>query len=206
MCATINEYLSKLSDNLKSLPEEERKSIVEEIEIHLKDKVDSLKNEGYSNEGAVSKMLSEFKSPDSLAKDYLKEYQELEIEERPNITFYLLNAGLTGLAFLSLPILEKQLELAWIALGVPLVICGFITLFLLKEQNKSITSILKISPKILLSLYFPVSLLFLWITFNQEDGFVDFSFYYMLIYWLTLLIYYIVTKKTTKKVSQYEEC
>lgn len=202
MCATINEYLSKLSDNLKSLPEEERKSIVEEIEIHLKDKVDSLKNEGYSNEGAVSKMLSEFKSPDSLAKDYLKEYQELEIEERPNITFYLLNAGLTGLAFLSLPILEKQLELAWIALGVPLVICGFITLFLLKEQNKSITSILKISPKILLSLYFPVSLLFLWITFNQEDGFVDFSFYYMLIYWLTLLIYYIVTKKTTKKVSQ----
>src|SRR5699024_6489426 len=114
--------------------------------------------------------------------------------------------GLTGLAFLSLPILEKQLELAWIALGVPLVICGFITLFLLKEQNKSITSILKISPKILLSLYFPVSLLFLWITFNQEDGFVDFSFYYMLIYWLTLLIYYIVTKKTTKKVSQYEEC
>lgn len=202
MCATINEYLSKLSDNLKSLPEEERKSIVEEIEIHLKDKVDSLKNEGYSNEGAVSKMLSEFKSPDSLAKDYLKEYQELEIEERPNITFYLLNAGLTGLAFLSLPILEKQLELAWIALGVPLVICGFITLFLLKEQNKSITSILKISPKILLSLYFPVSLLFLWIAFNQEDGFVDFSFYYMLIYWLTLLIYYIVTKKTTKKVSQ----
>ncbi|WP_156856067.1 permease prefix domain 1-containing protein [Oceanobacillus sp. AG] len=198
--------MSKLSDNLKSLPEEERKSIVEEIEIHLKDKVDSLKNEGYSNEGAVSKMLSEFKSPDSLAKDYLKEYQELEIEERPNITFYLLNAGLTGLAFLSLPILEKQLELAWIALGVPLVICGFITLFLLKEQNKSITSILKISPKILLSLYFPVSLLFLWITFNQEDGFVDFSFYYMLIYWLTLLIYYIVTKKTTKKVSQYEEC
>lgn len=202
MCATINEYLSKLSDNLKSLPEEERKSIVEEIEIHLKDKVDSLKNEGYSNEGAVSKMLSDFKSPDSLAKDYLKEYQELEIEERPNITFYLLNAGLTGLAFLSLPILEKQLELAWIALGVPLVICGFITLFLLKEQNKSITSILKISPKILLSLYFPVSLLFLWIAFNQEDGFVDFSFYYMLIYWLTLLIYYIVTKKTTKKVSQ----
>lgn len=202
MCATINEYLSKLSDNLKSLPEEERKSIVEEIEIHLKDKVDSLKNEGYSNEGAVSKMLSDFKSPDSLAKDYLKEYQELEIEERPNITFYLLNAGLTGLAFLSLPILEKQLELAWIALGVPLVICGFITLFLLKEQSKSITSILKISPKILLSLYFPVSLLFLWIAFNQEDGFVDFSFYYMLIYWLTLLIYYIVTKKTTKKVSQ----
>lgn len=202
MCSTINEYLSKLSDNLKSLPEEERKSIVEEIEIHLKDKVDSLKNEGYSNEGAVSKMLSDFKSPDSLAKDYLKEYQELEIEERPNITFYLLNAGLTGLAFLSLPILEKQLELAWIALGVPLVICGFITLFLLKEQNKSITSILKISPKILLSLYFPVSLLFLWIAFNQEDGFVDFSFYYMLIYWLTLLIYYIVTKKTTKKVSQ----
>lgn len=202
MCSTINEYLSKLSDNLKSLPEEERRSIVEEIEIHLKDKVDSLKNEGYSNEGAVSKMLSEFKSPDSLAKDYLKEYQELEIEERPNITFYLLNAGLTGLAFLSLPILEKQLELAWIALGVPLVICGFITLFLLKEQNKSITSILKISPKILLSLYFPVSLLFLWIAFNQEDGFVDFSFYYMLIYWLTLLIYYIVTKKTTKKVSQ----
>ncbi|MEJ8766051.1 permease prefix domain 1-containing protein [Oceanobacillus sp. HCA-5259] len=194
--------MSKLSDNLKSLPEEERKSIVEEIEIHLKDKVDSLKNEGYSNEGAVSKMLSDFKSPDSLAKDYLKEYQELEIEERPNITFYLLNAGLTGLAFLSLPILEKQLELAWIALGVPLVICGFITLFLLKEQNKSITSILKISPKILLSLYFPVSLLFLWIAFNQEDGFVDFSFYYMLIYWLTLLIYYIVTKKTTKKVSQ----
>lgn len=202
MCSTINEYLSKLSDNLKSLPEEERRSIVEEIEIHLKDKVDSLKNEGYSNEGAVSKMLSDFKSPDSLAKDYLKEYQELEIEERPNITFYLLNAGLTGLAFLSLPILEKQLELAWIALGVPLVICGFITLFLLKEQNKSITSILKISPKILLSLYFPVSLLFLWIAFNQEDGFVDFSFYYMLIYWLTLLIYYIVTKKTTKKVSQ----
>lgn len=202
MCSTINEYLSKLSDNLKSLPEEERRSIVEEIEIHLKDKVDSLKNEGYSNEEAVSKMLSEFKSPDSLAKDYLKEYQELEIEERPNITFYLLNAGLTGLAFLSLPILEKQLELAWIALGVPLVICGFITLFLLKEQNKSITSILKISPKILLSLYFPVSLLFLWIAFNQEDGFVDFSFYYMLIYWLTLLIYYIVTKKTTKKVSQ----
>ena len=191
--------MSKLSDNLKSLPEEERESIVEEIEIHLKDKVNSLRNEGYSDEEAVNKMLSEFKSPDSLSKDYLKEYDEIEIREQPNITFYLLNAGLTGLAFLSLPILKNQLELAQIALGVPLVICGLITLLLLKEQDKSIASILKISPKILLSLYLPASLLFFWIAFNQEDGFVDFSFYYMLVYWLILLVYYVVTKITTKK-------
>ncbi|KGX84327.1 HAAS signaling domain-containing protein [Pontibacillus litoralis] len=199
MSSTINGYLSKLSDNLKSLPEEERESIVWEIEIHLKDRVNSLENEGYSNDEAVSKILSEFKSPYSLSKDYLEAYDEIRTQQKPTISYFLLNIGIMGLAILSLPILERELELAWIVLGLPEVICGLITLIMLKKKDTFILSFLKIGPKILLSMYFPISLLFFWIALIQGNGFVSFSLYYMVAYWLLLLIYYLVIKNVSSK-------
>ncbi|WP_093210267.1 permease prefix domain 1-containing protein [Sediminibacillus albus] len=200
MCSTINGYLNKLSDNLNVLPEEERKNILKEIEIHLEEKVNALKKDGYSYDAAVNKMLSEFQSPYSLSpQDYLDEYDETKIQQKPTISFFLLNIGILGLGVLSLPILEKELELAWVTLGVPQVICGLGALLLLNKRDTFILVFLKIAPKILLSLYFPMSLLFLWISFNDNYGVVNFSMYYMFIYWLTLLIYYLVIKRTSQK-------
>ncbi|SDM30291.1 DUF1700 domain-containing protein [Sediminibacillus halophilus] len=199
MCSSINEYLNKLSYNLNVLPEEERKNILKEIEVHLEDKINALKKDGYSYDVAVNKVLSEFQSPKSLSKEYLDEYDETKIQQKPTISFFLLNIGILGLGVLSVPILEKELELAWITLGIPQVICGLVALLLFSKRDTFNLFFLKTAPKILLSLYFPMSLLFLWISFNENNGIVNFSIFYILIYWLTLLIYYLVIKRAKRK-------
>ncbi len=53
----VNEYLKILSDNLKILPEEERKSIIDEIEVDLNDRIRALKEEGYNKNEAIEKMF-----------------------------------------------------------------------------------------------------------------------------------------------------
>lgn len=198
---SVNEYLDQLSNNLKELPKPEREAVVDEIEVHLNDKVKSLKISGYTDEEAIKKVLSDFKTPNSLSKELLEEYDETTLERKPTVSFFILSMGMSGLAFLSLPILEKKLELAWVILGGFLTVCGLIKLLSNNQFQLMEIGVLKVSLKIIISLYFPVSLLFLWIAFNQNDGMVSFSLYYMFIYWLVLLLYGLITKIKLKQLN-----
>lgn len=200
MSSNITDYLNELSKNIRELPKAEKETILDEIEMHLQEKLIDLKKEGYSESEATNKMLSEFKSPSSLSKDYLKEYDNNDKKKNPTISFFLLVLGIMGLSTLSLPILDTYLDLARLVLGIPLVICGIITLFLLKRKDTYISGFLKTAPKILLSLLFPVSLLFYWLAFNKSGGVVMFSLYYMLVYWLLLAIYYVAIKIASRKI------
>ncbi|MGX4668368.1 HAAS signaling domain-containing protein [Cerasibacillus sp. JNUCC 74] len=200
MSSSIKKYLNELSENLNELPNEEKEAILDEIEMHLKEKLNVLKKEGYSENEATNKILSEFKSPYSLSKDYLEEFDNADKKKRPSVSFFLLVIGLMGLPTLALPIRDNNLELAWLTLGIPQVMCGIITLFLVKRKDTFISGYFKVAPIILLSLCFPLSILFLWIAFNQNDGIVMFSLYYMLGYWLLLLIYYLVIKVASRKM------
>ncbi|MFD1412513.1 HAAS signaling domain-containing protein [Oceanobacillus jeddahense] len=185
MSSTIHDYLKELSKNLSDLPKEEKEAILEEIEMHLNE-----------NE-ATSKMLREFKTPYSLSQDYLQEYDYKDQRKIPNASFFLLNLGMMGLAMLVLPILDARFDsssLARISLGVPMLLCGIITLFFIKRKDYHISKFIKAAPYFLLSLFFPVSLLFFWIAANQNDGIVMFSLYYMLIYWLLLVVYYVIIR------------
>lgn len=197
MSATIHDYLKELSKNLSDLPKEEKEAILEEIEMHLNEKLMELEKEGYHENEATSKMLREFKTPYSLSQDYLQEYDYKDQRKIPNASFFLLNLGMMGLAMLVLPILDARFDsssLARISLGVPMLLCGIITLFFIKRKDYHISKFIKAAPYFLLSLFFPVSLLFFWIAANQNDGIVMFSLYYMLIYWLLLVVYYVIMR------------
>lgn len=197
----VNEYLEELSKHLKELPKAEREAVIEEIEVHLKDKVEALKTRGYSDEEAIKKVLSDFKTPHSLSKELLVEYDETALERKPTLSFFILSMGVSGLAFLSLPILETELELAWIILGGFLTVCGLIKLLSSKQFQLLELGVLKVSLKLIITLYFPASLLFLWIVFKQNEGMVLFSLYYMFVYWLVLVLYGLITKIKLKELN-----
>ncbi len=203
MSSTINDYLNELSKNLSDLPKEEKEAILEEIEMHFTEKLMELEKEGYNESEATSKLLREFKTPHSLSQDYLKEFDNKDKKKIPTVPFFLLNVGLLGIGTLALPILDANLDssaLARLALGIPELICGIITLFLIKRKDYHIAQFFKAAPIILLSLCFPGSLLLFWIAFNQNDGIVMFSLYYMFVYWVLLVIYYITIKITSNKM------
>lgn len=200
--ALINKYLGELSKYLSVLPKRERENIVIEIELHLNEKVNELKEEGYNDQQAVNKVLTEFKTPKSLSMEMMEEYDDKEIKKKPTFFYFFSVFCLAGFSQLAIPILRRELDLAFISFGLILITCGIISMFLKNKWRIIEIDLLRIFPKITLSVPFPISILFFWIAVKQQNSLVLTWIYYVVAYWLLLLIYGLLSKKTSQKAEK----
>ncbi|GGP16565.1 HAAS signaling domain-containing protein [Oceanobacillus neutriphilus] len=202
MKATINDYLSELAKYLNVLPKKDRDNIVAEIELHLNEKVNEIKEEGYSDNEAINKVLTDFKTPKSLSLEMMEEYDDKEIQNKPTFFVFFSAFCFAGFAQLAIPILRRELDAAFISLGLILIICGIITIPMKKNWRIIEIKTIKFFPKICLSLYFPVSLLFFWLKADQQNNLTLTWIYYLVAYWIVLLLYALLSKKISQKAEK----
>lgn len=114
------------------------------------------------------------------------------------ILFALIMIGSFGLATLALPILETSLSdsLAFFTLGGLEVLIGLIALSLMRNPSTNALSFMKFMPYFVLLIHFPASLLLLWISSVRHDGVSAFSFNYIFIYWIFLLLFVVISRLT----------
>lgn len=202
MNATINDYLSELARYLNVLPKRDRDNIVAEIDLHLNEKVNELKEEGYSDNQAIAKVLTDFKTPKSLSLEMVEEYDDKEIQNKPTFFVFFSVFCFAGFAQAVIPILRRELDTAFISFGLILIICGIITVLLKRNWRIIEIKTIKFFPKICLSLYFPVSLLFFWWNTGEQSYLALTWIYYMAAYWLLLLICALLSKKIAQKAEK----
>lgn len=114
------------------------------------------------------------------------------------ILFVLIMIGSFGLATLALPILETSLSdsLAFFTLGGLEVLIGLIAMSLMRNPSTNALSFMKFMPYLVLLIHFPASLLLLWISSVRHDGVSAFSLNYVLIYWIFLLLFVVISRLT----------
>lgn len=114
------------------------------------------------------------------------------------ILFVLIMFGSFGLATLALPILETSLSdsLAFFTLGGLEVLIGLIAMSLMRNPSTNALSFMKFMPYLVLLIHFPASLLLLWISSVRHDGVSAFSLNYVLIYWIFLLLFVVISRLT----------
>ena len=114
------------------------------------------------------------------------------------IFFALIMIGSFGLATLALPILETSLSdsLAFFTLGGIEVLIGLIAMSLMRNPSTNALFYMKFMPYLVLLIHFPASLLLLWISSVRHDGVSAFSLNYVLIYWIFLLLFAVVSRLT----------
>lgn len=112
--------------------------------------------------------------------------------------FALIMIGSLGLATLALPILETSLSdsLAFFTLGGIEVLIGLIAMCLMRNPSTNALSFMKFMPDLVLLIHFPASLLLLWISLVRHDGVSAFSFNYIFIYWMFLLLFVVISRLT----------
>ncbi len=114
------------------------------------------------------------------------------------ILFALIMIGSLGLATLALPILGTSLSdsLAYFTLRGLEVLMGLIAMYLMRNPSTNVLSFMKFMPYLGLLIHFPTSLLLLWISSVRHDGVSAFSFNYIFIYWMFLLLFVVVSRLT----------
>lgn len=112
--------------------------------------------------------------------------------------FALIMIGSLGLATLALPILETSFSdsLAFFTLGGIEVLIGLIAMCLMRNPSTNALSFMKLMPHLVLLIHLPASLLLLWISSVRHDGVSAFSINYILIYWMFLLLFALVSRLT----------
>ncbi|MUK90507.1 hypothetical protein GMD78_19295 [Ornithinibacillus sp. L9] len=198
--SSVNEYINSLKKSLVDFPTNERASILEEIEVHLNEKINDLIKSGYSNEAAINKVLTEFKPPQELSEEYLKDNYKTNDHFQNTTSIAIINIGLFGLSFLALPILKESLDLAFIIFGGLLTLIFVIIVTIKKHWKPDEIKTVNVIPKVILYLLSPASMLFLWISIKSSEGIVMFSLYYMFVYWIILLLIWLFVKLILKKI------
>lgn len=84
MLPEIRSYLKKIENELVEIDRKQKKSIIEEIEGHLLEKIEQAQgsdgNELSSSE--IKKMLKEFGEPEEISKEYLRQLSDEKISKR----------------------------------------------------------------------------------------------------------------------------
>jgi len=120
----IRSYLKKIESELAEIDRKQKKSIIQEIEGHLLEKIEQTKGseEGELSSSEIKKMLKEFGEPEEISKEYLRQLSDEKISKRGKGRFSV-----------------KRVIFSLIAIGIvaSLIIAGFIY-FGEEEEKKEV--------------------------------------------------------------------
>ncbi len=80
----IQSYLKKIENELAQIDRKQKKSIVQEIEGHLFEKIDQARgsDEGELSSSEIKKIIEEFGEPEEISKEYMRQLSDEKISKR----------------------------------------------------------------------------------------------------------------------------